>query len=68
MKYFWNPSSGLNAEIERHRAEEKRLIDLINAINGEDDPMTNAARKAYFRILGQLQQSKAEVLTKFGKK
>lgn len=68
MKYFWNKASGVNADIERHRAKEKELEAKIAELEGKEDPMSIASLRTYRRFLGQLQYSKMEVVTKIGKK
>lgn len=68
MKYFWDKTNGLNADIERHRAKEKELESKIAELEGEEDPMSIAALRTYRRFLNQLQVSKANVVSKIGKK
>jgi phytoene/squalene synthetase len=68
MKFFWNNTSGLNADIERHRAEEKELLVKIADLEQKQDPMSIAALRVYRRFLAQLQQSKADVVNKLGRK
>ena len=67
MKYFWQKLNGLNKDIERHRNEEKRLIDKISTLD-PNDPMGKASIRAYMRFLSQLEQSKAELVSKIGRK
>ncbi len=68
MNFFWNKASGTNADIERHRAEEKELLAKIADLEQKQDPMSIASLRVYRRFLAQLQQSKAEVVNKLGKK
>ena len=68
MKFFWNKAKGLNADIERHRAEEQRLEAKIAELEGKEDPMSVASLRAYRRFLYQLHLSKANVVSKIGKK
>lgn len=68
MKFFWSKAKGLNADIERHRAEEQRLESKIAELEGKEDPMSIAALRTYRRFLYQLQVSKANVVTKIGRK
>lgn len=67
--YFWSKPTGLNADIERHRAKEKELLEKIEEL--EKEVLTNPEMETYLRvyrnILLQLQDSKAEVVTKIGK-
>jgi hypothetical protein len=64
-KYFWdNPKKplGLNADIERHRKEEAKLLKAI-----EDS--TDARFEITYRTLYcHLIESKAALLEKFGRK
>ena len=68
MKYFWNKAKGLNADIERHRAKEQELEARIAELEGKEDPMSIAALRTYRRFLYQLQVSKANVVSKIGRK
>jgi len=68
MKYFWDKTNGLNADIERHRAKEKELEAKIAELEGKEDPMSIAALRTYRRFLYQLHLSKANVVSKIGKK
>lgn len=68
MKYFWDKTNGLNADIERHRAKEKELEAKIAGLEGKEDPMSIAALRTYRRFLSQLQVSKAQVVNKIGRK
>jgi hypothetical protein len=68
MTYFWNKAKGLNADIERHRAKEQELEAKIAELEGKQDPMSIAALRTYRRFLYQLQSSKANVVSKIGRK
>jgi hypothetical protein len=68
MKYFWNDAKGLKADVERHRAKEAEMDAKIAELEGKDDPMSIAALRTYRRFRAQLLQSKADVVTKIGKK
>ena len=68
MKFFWKNTRGLKADVERHRAKEAELDARIAELEGKDDPMSIAALKVYRRFRAQLLQSKADVVTKIGKK
>ena len=68
MKYFCNKAKGLNADIERHRAKEKELESIIAELEGKTDDMSITALRVYRNFLYQLQLSKAEVVSKIGKK
>jgi hypothetical protein len=68
MKFFWKNTRGLKADVERHRAKETELNAKMAELEGKDDPVSIAALRAYRRFHNQLQQSKANVVTKIGKK
>jgi hypothetical protein len=70
MKFFWTKAKGLNADIERHREKEKEkeLEARIAELEDKEDPMSIASLRVYRNFLCQLQQSKADVVTKIGKK
>ena len=69
MNYFWG-DVGLNADIERHRKEEKRLCEMIAKLEAIESPSEFQERSlnVYRSILCKLLQSKAEVASKIGKK
>ena len=68
MKFFWSDTNGLKADVERHRAKEAELDDRIAELEAKDDPMSITALRVYRRFRAQLLQSKADVVTKIGKK
>ena len=68
MKWFWQDAKGLKDDVNRHRAKEAELDAKIAELEGKDDPMSVAALRVYRRFRAQLLQSKAEVVTKIGKK
>jgi len=68
MKFFWSDTKGLKADVERHRAKEKEDTDKIAKLEGSEDPMSIAALRVYRRHLNMLQQSKADTVSKIGKK
>lgn len=68
MKFFWDNAKGLKADVDRHRAKEAELDARIAELEAKDDPMSIAALRVYRRFRAQLQQSKAEVVSKIGKK
>lgn len=68
MKFFWDDAKGLKADIERHRAEEAELDAKIAELEGKEDPMSITLLRVYRNFRAQLLQSKAEVVTKIGKK
>lgn len=68
MKFFWKPATGLNADIERHRDQEQELMKKIAELELKDDPMSVRSIAVYRNFLLQLQTSKADVVSKIGKK
>ncbi len=70
IKYFWKPANGLKADVERHRKEAQELQDKIAELESQnqEDPMVRASLRAYRRFLYQLELSKAETVSKIGKK
>ena len=68
MKWFWQDAKGLKADVERHRAKEAELDAKIAKLEGSQDPMDVAALRVYRRFRAQLLQSKAEVVSKIGKR
>lgn len=68
MKWFWQDAKGLKADVDRHRAKEAELDARIAELEGKDDPMSIAALRVYRRFRAQLLQSKAEVVSKIGKR
>ena len=68
MSFFWKKASGLKADIERHRVEEQEISAKIAELETKDDPMSIAALRVYRRFYAKLQQSKADVVSKLGKK
>lgn len=67
MKYFYKDATGTAADIERHRAREKELLQKISELSGKEDDMSVAASRTYHHLLQQLRQSKAEVVAKIGR-
>ena len=70
MKWFWQDAKGLKADVNRHRAKEAELDARIAEMEarGPDDAMAVAALRVYRRFRAQLLQSKAEVVSKIGKR
>ena len=68
MKWFWQDAKGLKDDVNRHRAKEAELDARIAELEGKDDPMSRAALRTYRRFRVQLLQSKAEVVSKIGKR
>lgn len=68
IKFFWGNAKGVKADVERHRAKEADLDARIAELEGKDDPMSVAALRVYRRFRAQLLQSKADVVSKIGKR
>ncbi len=68
IKFFWGDAKGVKADVERHRAKEAELDARIAELEGKDDPMSVAALRVYLRFRAQLLQSKADVVSKIGKR
>lgn len=67
-KYFCGDAKGLKADIERHSVAEKELEAKIKELEGKTDKMSIVVLETYRGILNTLQQSKADVVSKIGKK
>lgn len=70
MKFFWKDTPGLKADIERHRKQEAELEQRIAELENHDNPdsMTEVLLRTYRHLMCQLQQSKADVVNKIGRK
>lgn len=59
----------LNADIDRHRLEQKKLEEKLAELESQEMTKMNVRMiRTYRNFLCQLQQSKAEVVSKLGKK
>ena len=67
MKFFWKDATGVNSDIERHRAMEKELMLEIAALEASKNEMSIAHLRVYRNMLRVLQQSKADVVAKIGR-
>lgn len=65
MTYFYCNKLAKNADIKRHREQEIELRNKIKECEEEGDEFH---AKAYRHFLNQLLASKAEVVSKIGKK
>lgn len=79
LKYFWDTAKGLKADVERHRQKEKELEDKIAELEEILKDQPESVRKdpynfevqalnTYRQFLAKLLQSKAEAVSKVGKK
>ncbi len=68
-KYFCNDVT-LKSDIERHRVEQKKLESCIAELEERPNPdqFEITTLEAYRSLLYKLLQSKAEVVSKIGKK
>ena len=65
MSFFGKKTTGLKADIKRHRQQEKELLRLIS----EAEQAGNAQHiRVYRNFLNKLIESKADVVSKIGKK
>jgi len=67
MKWFWKDATGLKADIERHREEERRIQDMIAELEYKDDEMSKCSLRVYQMFLVQIQAAKDEVTQLIGK-
>ena len=67
MKWFYKDTTGLKADIERHREEERKILSKIDELKGKDDEMSKRSLMAYRRFLVQIQTAKDEITQKIGK-
>lgn len=70
MTYFYKPASGLRADITRHRRKEMDLRESIAELEAIETrtEMEDSVLRAYRHILNHLLGSKAEVVSKIGRK
>jgi hypothetical protein len=68
--YFYKPTKGLKADVERHRAKEAELNVKIARLEAIENPTESDTvfLRTYRNIRNSLLQSKAEVVSKIGKK
>ena len=70
MAYFWTPKPiGLKADIERHRKAQQELEDNISELESQpESTYKERYLRTYRNMLCILLQSRAEVVTKIGRK
>lgn len=70
-KFFGKDTTGLKADIERHREQEQELEEKITKLEAvplsDRDRMHETSLRTYRHFLYQLYVSKAEVVSKIGK-
>jgi predicted 2-oxoglutarate/Fe(II)-dependent dioxygenase YbiX len=66
--WFWKKVS-LNKDIDRHRAKEVELKEMISQLESKEslNEFEQSALRTYHNLLSQLMQSKAEVTSKIGR-
>ena len=67
MKWFYKDTTGLKADIERHREEEQKIKSRIEELEGKDDEMSKRSLVNYQKLLLKLQVAKEELTQLIGK-
>lgn len=67
MKWFWKDTTGLKADIERHREKERMIQSKIEELEGKDDEMSKRSLMAYRMFLVQIKTAKDEITQQIGK-
>ena len=67
MKWFCSDTTGLKADIERHREEERKIKSRIEELEGKDDEMSKRSLVVYQKMLLKLQVAKDELTQWIGK-
>lgn len=68
--YFWGKATGVNADLKRHKAEEKELEDKISSLESKE-VMTKHEEgllRTYRRFLYLLHLSMVNVVDKIGRR
>ena len=68
MKFFWDETKGVNADLARHKQQELELLKHIEQLKDKTDEFSLIHLKTYQGLLDKLLVSKAEVASKIGKK
>jgi hypothetical protein len=68
MTFFWKKTKVVTADIERHQAKEKQYLERIAELEGQEDPVSIAARRVYRRHLNLLRDSMARTVNQLGRK
>lgn len=66
--FFYGETTGLKQDIHRHRQTEKEIREKITELSTQTDAWSLHALNVYHTFLQQLLQSKAEVVSKLGRK
>lgn len=69
-KFFYKSATGVNNDIARHNAHQKELEDKIAELEQIANPTLAdyTFLRAYNHLLSQLLESKAEAVSKLGKR
>ena len=67
MKWFCKDATGLKADIERHREEERMIKSRIEELEGKDDEMSKQYLVVYQKMLLHIQTAKEELTQLIGK-
>lgn len=69
-KWFHTDATGINADIDRHRDEELKLKAKIDELESVETPndFESRALRVYREFLNKLLYSKAEAVSKLGKR
>ena len=67
MKWFCKDATGLKADIERHREEERKIKSRIEELEGKDDEMSKRYLVVYQKMLLHIQTAKDELTQLIGK-
>ena len=67
MKWFYKDTTGLKADIERHREEELKIQSRIEELEGKDDEMSKRYLVVYQKMLLHIQTAKEELTQLIGK-
>jgi hypothetical protein len=70
MTYFYKPASGLQADVDRHRAKELDLRDCISKLEAVETKteFDDRVLETYKYLLDRLLTSKGDVVNKIGRK
>lgn len=66
-KYFGCDTTGVDADLIRHKIEEQLLLKIIDDCGSKTDAWSQVVRNTCGDLLEKLQNSKADVVSKIGK-
>jgi hypothetical protein len=69
-KFFSDETKGVNADLHRHRKQQQEFIQRISELESIENKseMDEAMLLCYRGLLSSLEESKADVVSKIGKK